>query len=288
MNNFHTHTYRCGHAQGTEREMIEAAITEGYTSLGFSEHVPLPHIRYTLIKALLHSKPNIVTYLRIVRGWLRNGFGTRMVYNDLDDYLDTLVAFKEAYKPQIDIKIGFECEYFRDYLPYYKRLKNDPRVDYLILGHHYDRYPIGTYYYGNKHLTHQQVKTYVDDCIEAMDTGLFSYIAHPDLIFIGLDHSSPFLDHQLERLILHAKKTKTPLEVNAGGERRGKQHFDRYWNAPYPHPYFFKLVSKHQAKVIIGLDAHQPEDLNHEIYHEMEAFIKQYDISQTTTIFSDD
>ena len=38
--NYHTHTYRCHHAFGTEREYIEKAIEAGFTVLGFSDHTP--------------------------------------------------------------------------------------------------------------------------------------------------------------------------------------------------------------------------------------------------------
>ena len=40
--NYHTHTIRCHHAVGTEREYIEAAIAAGITELGFSDHSPYP------------------------------------------------------------------------------------------------------------------------------------------------------------------------------------------------------------------------------------------------------
>ena len=40
--NYHTHTYRCQHAGGTEREYIEKAIEVGIKKLGFSDHVPCP------------------------------------------------------------------------------------------------------------------------------------------------------------------------------------------------------------------------------------------------------
>ena len=40
--NFHTHTPRCHHAKGSEREYIEQAIANGFTTLGFSDHVPQP------------------------------------------------------------------------------------------------------------------------------------------------------------------------------------------------------------------------------------------------------
>ena len=38
--NYHTHTTRCKHAWGTEREYIEHAIQAGFEVLGFSDHAP--------------------------------------------------------------------------------------------------------------------------------------------------------------------------------------------------------------------------------------------------------
>ena len=38
--NYHTHTYRCGHAIGSDEEYVEAAIKAGYKVLGFSDHAP--------------------------------------------------------------------------------------------------------------------------------------------------------------------------------------------------------------------------------------------------------
>ena len=40
--NYHTHTFRCNHARGSEREYIETAISRGLSVLGFSDHVPYP------------------------------------------------------------------------------------------------------------------------------------------------------------------------------------------------------------------------------------------------------
>ena len=38
--NYHTHTWRCRHAYGTEREYVEKAIEAGLKILGFSDHTP--------------------------------------------------------------------------------------------------------------------------------------------------------------------------------------------------------------------------------------------------------
>ena len=38
--NYHTHTFRCNHASGTDREYVERAIENGMKTLGFSDHAP--------------------------------------------------------------------------------------------------------------------------------------------------------------------------------------------------------------------------------------------------------
>ncbi len=38
--NFHTHTARCNHAEGADREYVESAIKGGIKTLGFSDHSP--------------------------------------------------------------------------------------------------------------------------------------------------------------------------------------------------------------------------------------------------------
>ena len=40
LTNYHTHTTRCGHAEGTEEEYILTALRCGYRVLGFSDHTP--------------------------------------------------------------------------------------------------------------------------------------------------------------------------------------------------------------------------------------------------------
>lgn len=38
--NYHTHTWRCHHASGSEREYVERAIEGGFRILGFADHSP--------------------------------------------------------------------------------------------------------------------------------------------------------------------------------------------------------------------------------------------------------
>ena len=84
--NYHTHTPRCGHATGTEREYIERAIEKGMKVLGFSDHTPQPYPED------FHS-------------------GMRMGMDEIENYTGTLSALKEEYKDDIRILIGYEQDY---------------------------------------------------------------------------------------------------------------------------------------------------------------------------------
>ena len=70
--NYHTHTYRCHHASGTEREYIEKAIAEGLKIMGFADHVPMP---------------------------FPDGHQShfRVYIEELEDYVRTLEALREEY-----------------------------------------------------------------------------------------------------------------------------------------------------------------------------------------------
>ena len=88
MKNYHSHTARCGHAWGTDDEFVQAAIDNGFTVLGFSEHSPWP----------------------FVDGYQEIDTRQRITMEELDGYLADMQALKEKYAGQIDIKIGLECE----------------------------------------------------------------------------------------------------------------------------------------------------------------------------------
>ena len=84
--NYHTHTWRCRHADGTEREYVENAIAAGLKILGFSDHTPQVY---------------------------PNGFvcPVKMLPEELEGYVDTILDLKREYKADIDILLGLEAEY---------------------------------------------------------------------------------------------------------------------------------------------------------------------------------
>ncbi|WP_028044729.1 histidinol-phosphatase [Candidatus Stoquefichus massiliensis] len=248
MKNYHTHTKRCYHAIDNEEEYVKAAIQSGYTELGFSDHTPWHY------DSSFHST-------------------MRMEEDKLDGYVNTLLKLREKYKNQISIKIGLECEYFPKYMDWLKQMLHDYPIDYIILGNHYDDTDETGIYFGRP-LTKQQLTKYVDNCIKAIETGLYSYVAHPDLAYYDTDDE--FYLQQMRRLCETAKKHHMPLEFNLLGYKTHRQ---------YPNETFFRLAKTVGNKIIIGTDAHESDALlDMKTYHLAKQYIERLGLELTEEI----
>lgn len=224
MKNYHTHTKRCHHAIDNEEDYIQASIASGYTELGFSDHSPW------MYQSSFHPTMRMEAY-------------------EIGDYVSTLLKLKEKYKNQISIKIGLECEYFEKYMDGLKEMLKTYPIDYIILGNHYDGSDEDGIYFGFP-LKSWQLTQYVNSCIQAMETGLYSYVAHPDLANYPTD--DPFYAEEMQRLCLKAKQYDIPLEFNLLGYRTHRH---------YPCDDFFKIAKDVGNRVIIGTDAHEANAL---------------------------
>ena len=275
MNNYHTHTYRCGHAVGSEEDMVLSAIKLGIKELEFSEHVPLPHYRRFLLKSLIHSLTDLHSILSCIKSIVLNGPGMRMPYQTRFEHEKIVKDLKSKYAHQIKIYQGYECEYFKEYIPYYKKLLDNHEVDYLILGNHFDKYPIHKYYYGKNNLSDKMLQDYRDDVINAIHTGLFSYIAHPDLFLLGRKSFDNLCKEITYDICKEAKKYNIPLEINAGGIRKGLTKMDGKDVYPYTNDYFYQIASKIGNDIIFGIDAHHPDHFHLDIIKQLYAFAQK-------------
>lgn len=273
--NYHTHVERCGHAKGDERDMIEGAIKEGFEILGFSCHIPLPYYRINALLGLFTIRKKI--HLKNTIEWIkRNGPYIRMEYKQSKDHLNVVKELKNEYKDKIVIYQGYEAEYLPMYLNYYQDLLNN-HIDYLILGHHFDTYCVESRYNANQ-LSDSQIKRYAKHVCLAMDTNLFSYVAHPDLY---MNKTLEFNDACKEAAIAICKKsieTNTPLEINGGGYRRGIQKIGKETRLTYPHSSFWEIAGAMGVTGIIGIDAHGVDEYNQKDYQALLDFANKYNI----------
>ena len=240
--NYHTHTPRCRHAVGSEREYIEQAIEAGMEILGFSDHTPYPF-------------PD------------GHDSGWRMFLHQADDYFQTLTDLKKEYAGQIELHIGFEQEYWPRWKDYLYRLR-DMGVEYFILGQHMIDSETLSPYVGQFVHSDDGIMRYTDSICEGIRTGLYSYIAHPDLFMIRREpHQFNRTCEQATEMICQAcREADVPLEYNLLGAATKR---------PYPCTLFWEHAAKHYPRAILGVDAHEPEALlNETLWNESRAYLE--------------
>ena len=228
--NYHTHTTRCNHASGTEKEYVEAAIETGLKVLGFSDHTPYPF-----------PDESYASYYR-------------MTMEELESYVTTVLRLREEYRNDIEIHLGLEVEYYPQFFQaLLKELSNYP-IEYLLLAQH----NLGNgelaepFCYSTLTDDPKRLERYCCQLMEGMDTGCFTYLAHPDLIsFTG---SPQVYDTQMRKLCRHANAAKLPLEINLLGIREDRR---------YPTEAFWKIAGEEQCDVILALDAHHVDAFYH-------------------------
>lgn len=231
--NYHTHTRLCRHAKGDIEDYVKEAINLEFTSLGFSDHGPLDGAGF--VRMSLDEFYNI--------------------------YLPDFKKCKELYKDKINLYIGLEIEYLQGKEDYYKKLKED--LDYLVLGPHYysmlDQNNLTSAYNVNNSAA---LNIYVTMIEQALDTGYFDILAHPDLFLCGYPKWDKQLEIALRRICKACIKNNVILECNTNGYSKGEKDFNGFIDYKYPNKHFFQIVSEYkELKVIVSSDAHDPKDL---------------------------
>lgn len=220
--NYHTHTWRCRHAAGTEREIIEKAIAAGMQELGFSDHAPYP----------------------FAEGYESN---FRMTLDQTAEYFSLLEALREEYKEKIKLWIGFEAEYYPAYFQAFLDHIHQFPCDYLILGQHFLNNEDTQEYSGAYTTDETFLKRYTEQVLQGLATGKFTYLAHPDLVNWG--GSLSVYRHETRRLCEAVKKMDIPLEINFLG---------LYDHRHYPREEFWQVAGEVGNRVVFGCDAHEP------------------------------
>ena len=223
--NYHTHTWRCNHAVGKEEEYVIRAIEQGFDILGFSDHTP-----------------------QFFPDGYRSGF--RMEAHELSGYCSVVQELKERHSKDIQIHLGLEVEYYPALFDQLLPVLRDQGIEYLLLGQHFIGNEQNQPYSGNPTGDEAVLRQYCTQSMDAMQTGVFSYFAHPDLIHFKGDPE--IYRKHMRRLCQEAKSCGMPLEMNMLGLWSGRN---------YPDPRFWALAAEEGCQVIIGWDAHAPDQL---------------------------
>ena len=243
--NYHTHTSRCKHASGEDEEYVLTAIQGGIRYMGFSDHMPFAF-----------DDGTESTYrVPMAEAW---------------DYVHSVRTLAQKYADAIELKLGFEMEYYPLHFDKMIALAREYGADYLLLGQHflYNHLPenIAT---SRKTDSAVLLHDYVDTVIEGIGTGVFTYVAHPDIIgYIG---DGEIYCTEMRRLAEESLRVGIPLEINALGIRE---------NRLYPNEAFWRIVGEVGSPVTFGFDAHSAATAYHEAsFARAMEIVKKYNLN---------
>ena len=226
--NLHTHTKRCNHAEGEDREYVENAIKVGMKVLGFSDHCPQ-----------FFPKKDYYSYFR-------------MFPEQAFEYAESVRALQKEYASDIKILLGFEAEYYPETYDEFISFIRPLKLDYMLLGQHFvgNEYDEDSYYSAEKARGERFLTQYVEQVKEGLSKGVFSVFAHPDIVYFS--GSPSFYRDKMTELCRFAKERGIPLEFNMLGYASKRS---------YPAPEFWRIVAEVGNKVVLGYDAHSPQML---------------------------
>ncbi|MEG0751778.1 MAG: histidinol-phosphatase [Oscillospiraceae bacterium] len=230
--NYHTHTFRCKHAMGSDDKYVRSAIMGGFQELGFSDHCPFPYDD----------------------GYVSD---VRMDLPMLDGYVESVKLLKERYADKLSIKLGLECEYFPEFAGWIDELIAEKQLDFVIFGNHFYPDDRKCEFFGRSVVDRKSLDIYLESAIEGMELKCFSYMAHPDLFMRSYAHFDKHCEEASRVICEKAASLALPLEYNISGA----WHRDSPGEG-FPHPEFWRIAAQCGCSCVIGVDAHDNRNLS--------------------------
>lgn len=223
----HNHTKLCNHAEGEISEFIENAIKAGTKYFGFSEHAPMDFDQKY-----------------------------RISFEQMSEYENSLLDAKEKYKDKIEILIGYEVDYLKNYMD--ERVLN-ANVDYLIGSVHF----IDEWGFDNPEFIGRYENEDIDeiwqkyfDAIEEMaQSRLFDIVGHLDLIKIFKFIPKKSINEIAQKALVAIKNADMVLEINMAGYRKPIAE-------AYPSLSLLQQAYELGIPITFASDAHTPEQVS--------------------------
>lgn len=249
LEDWHTHNENCHHAVGSIEDYLRHAIKSKLQTIGICDHFP-----YEFLKNIerIPFKEYAITL------------------PEIEDYLSTAEKLREKYKPNINVRIGFEVDYLKNQElalnTHLKKIKN--RLDYILGSIHIlnfrdgrgawgfddSRFRRDFEYYG----THKVYINYyrkVQKMLKSEDFD-FDIVGHLDLPKKFNDkptNKENVFDEVMKTLEL-VKARGVTIEVNTGGLRKPCKE-------QYPSEQIIKEMNSLDIPILLGSDAHKPKDI---------------------------
>lgn len=252
---YHSHHYRCGHAQGNIEDYIKAGINKGLTEIGISDHAPIYWMDGN------DPLPTIA-----------------MAKNELDGYVEEVLRLKDKYAGQIAVRLGIESDYIEDMDETYAKVFEKYPFDYVIGSvHHVSKINVferSRWTSGVKAL--DVYREYYRLVVKSAQSGLFDILAHTSAILAYAPQPFPadLPDVQDEALAAIAAAGAL-IEVNTSGYR--KMTID-----PFPTARMVEKAAELGIPMTFSSDCHRPDEVGY-ARDKIEAILVRAGVTQLGT-----
>ncbi len=228
----HTHHWRCGHATGHLRDVVEAARTRTLSAVGFSDHGPL------LFLPGDHPLPQ-----------------TAMPHSAYPEYTREMLDLKAEYADRIPVLAGVEADFVPGSEADYRALIASAPLDYVIGSVHWlDGWSIFKPKRPDGWTRGDAWSRYLALTREAVTDPFFDVLAHMDCLktkgHMPTKWHTPELDETLDAI----RDSGVAIELNTSGWRKPV-------NECFPSPAILALTAQRGIPVCLGSDAHRPQDV---------------------------
>lgn len=234
----HTHHDRCGHANGSIRDYIEAAIGEGLNVIGISDHTPY------------FSSKEEQPYPHIAMG-----------KSQFSEYVNEVLQLKKQFEGKIDVLLGIESDFFPEYIENYRPYFDRYPFDYIIGSvHHVDG--VNIFQRGRWEGLSNQVKiktkeTYYNLIEQSARSGMFQILGHIDAMKGYYPAFSSIQSEAIEHTLKVIGQQDIAIEINTSGKTKDVGGW-------YPSDEILDLARHYGVKVTFGSDAHDPSRVGDE------------------------
>ena len=244
----HVHTGFCPHAAGDPRVIVERALGLGMTELGFAEHLPFP--------------PGWRPRHDVTDDWA-------MSWDQVDEYCAVVQGLAREYAADARIVLGIEADYLDDAVDQTAEALRGYPFEFVIGSVHI----VGDRFAFDHPELKDELPAYGLDRIHleslalaerAAASGLFDVLGHLDhAVKFGPPADGAAVRAAASRALRAVAAAGMTLELNTAGWRKAGR--------PFPAPELLAEARALGVPLVIGSDAHRPDDVGADFARAVEA-----------------
>jgi histidinol-phosphatase (PHP family) len=235
LTDYHTHSYRCGHATGTMREYVEIAISRGIGDIGLTDHLYL----YWLPDNERDSR------------WA-------MQESEYDAHYREMLEIREEYRGRINVRVAVEADYIAGHEATLREVLSRYEFDFVLGSVHFmDGWLIDDIDQSHRYREERVAeiyRRYFRNLQGAIATGAFDVLAHFDLPkkfgFLPEDDLTGIVGETLD----HVRDAGLCVEISSAGLRKPVGEI-------YPSATIVREMKRREIPIVLSSDAHAPDEI---------------------------